>query len=75
MYISESTLINKITMLQYLSQMGYCPQNDAIITSLNAYDHLSLFARLRGIPDELVQTEVNQWIKNLSKYDFSFLPS
>ena len=53
--------------LQYLSQMGYCPQNDALIKSLNAYDHLRLFARLRGIPEDQVEREVKEWIDRLSK--------
>ncbi|XP_058807246.1 phospholipid-transporting ATPase ABCA1-like isoform X2 [Phymastichus coffea] len=49
----------------YLSQMGYCPQNDAIIRCLNAYDHLRLFARLRGIPECQVDIEVEKWIDRL----------
>ncbi|XP_008205027.1 phospholipid-transporting ATPase ABCA1 [Nasonia vitripennis] len=51
---------------RYLSQMGYCPQNDAIIRSLNSYDHLRLFARLRGIPEREVETEVKKWIDRLN---------
>lgn len=50
----------------YLSQMGYCPQNDAIIRCLNATDHLRLFARLRGIPELQVNTEVKKWIDRLN---------
>lgn len=48
--------------------MGYCPQNDAIISCLSAYDHLKLFARLRGIPDNQVTDEVKKWIDRLSKH-------
>lgn len=47
--------------------MGYCPQTDALISSLNAFDHLRLFARLRGIPKANVELEVNKWINRLSK--------
>lgn len=47
--------------------MGYCPQNDAIIKSINAYHHLRLFARLRGIPKSQVETEVQKWIDRLSE--------
>ncbi|KAJ8686329.1 hypothetical protein QAD02_022123 [Eretmocerus hayati] len=50
----------------YLSQMGYCPQNDALIKSLNSYDHLRLFARLRGIPEDKVESEVRTWIQRLN---------
>ncbi|XP_014231053.1 ATP-binding cassette sub-family A member 3-like isoform X1 [Trichogramma pretiosum] len=49
-----------------LSQMGYCPQNDAIVKCLNAYDHLRLFARLRGIPESQVENEVKKWIDRLN---------
>ena len=48
--------------------MGYCPQNDAIIRSFNAYDHLKLFACLRGVPADQVNKEVQKWIDRLSKY-------
>lgn len=48
--------------------MGYCPQNDAIIRSLNSYDHLRLFARLRGIQESQVDAEVKKWINRLSQY-------
>ncbi|XP_014205590.1 ATP-binding cassette sub-family A member 1-like [Copidosoma floridanum] len=50
----------------YLSQMGYCPQNDAIIRCLNTDEHLRLFARLRGIPEEQVENEVKKWIDILN---------
>ncbi|KAK2576776.1 hypothetical protein KPH14_005420 [Odynerus spinipes] len=50
----------------YLAEMGYCPQTDALISSLNAFDHLRLFARLRGIPKDRVELEVNKWINRLN---------
>lgn len=46
--------------------MGYCPQQDAIIKSLNSYDHLRLFGRLRGIPEDKIEDEVKAWIERLS---------
>ncbi|XP_011879850.1 PREDICTED: retinal-specific ATP-binding cassette transporter-like [Vollenhovia emeryi] len=51
---------------KYLSEMGYCPQTDALIPSLNTFDHLRLFARLRGIPKSNVELEVNKWINRLN---------
>ncbi|XP_032690164.1 phospholipid-transporting ATPase ABCA1-like isoform X2 [Odontomachus brunneus] len=51
---------------QYMSEMGYCPQTDALIPSLNTFDHLRLFARLRGIPKSKVELEVNKWINRLN---------
>ena len=53
--------------------MGYCPQNDANIRCLNAYEHLKLFARLRGVPEHQVNDEVKKWVDRLSKYLGSFV--
>lgn len=47
--------------------MGYCPQTDAIIRCMDAYDHLKLFAHLRGIPAEQVDLEVKNWIDKLGE--------
>ncbi|OAD58503.1 ATP-binding cassette sub-family A member 3 [Eufriesea mexicana] len=52
--------------IHYLGQMGYCPQTDALLNSLNAFDHLRLFALLRGIPESKVDLEVNKWINRLN---------
>ncbi|XP_008277592.1 ATP-binding cassette sub-family A member 1 [Stegastes partitus] len=40
--------------------MGYCPQFDAISDLLTGREHLELYARLRGVPEESV-TKVAQW--------------
>lgn len=50
--------------------MGYCPQTNALLNSLNAFDHLRLFALLRGIPKSKVDLEVNKWINRLGKFIF-----
>lgn len=36
--------------------MGYCPQFDALIDELTASEHLTLYARLRGIPGNELQS-------------------
>ena len=69
--LSATILIVNLST-QYLAQMGYCPQQDAIIDKLNAWEHLYLFARLRGIPRMEVQAAVEKWILKLSKILFSF---
>lgn len=46
--------------------MGYCPQQDAIMETLNSWDHLYLFARLRGIPGSEVKAAVEKWVHKLS---------
>lgn len=41
--------------------MGYCPQFDAISDLLTGREHLELYARLRGVPEESV-TKVIKFI-------------
>ncbi|XP_039306572.1 retinal-specific phospholipid-transporting ATPase ABCA4 [Solenopsis invicta] len=64
MYLRQAEIHSDKT--KYLSEMGYCPQTDALIPSLNTFDHLRLFARLRGIPKSNVELEVNKWINRLN---------
>ncbi|KAM3876265.1 phospholipid-transporting ATPase ABCA1 [Diretmus argenteus] len=40
--------------------MGYCPQFDAISDLLTGREHLELYARLRGVPEDTV-AKVAQW--------------
>ena len=78
MHDSLSQIVTKTRnkfIFQYLSQMGYCPQHHALIRSLNAQDHLKLFALLRGVPKSQVNLEVGKWINRLSKkllHSFSY---
>ncbi|XP_058807215.1 retinal-specific phospholipid-transporting ATPase ABCA4-like [Phymastichus coffea] len=64
MYMRDKSFVNN--KKYFLSQMGYCPQHDAILKCLNSYDHLRLFARLRGIPEDRVENEVDAWIEKLN---------
>lgn len=41
--------------------IGYCPQFDALIGTLTAREHLTLFARIKGMPDN----EVHQYVDSL----------
>jgi len=36
--------------------MGYCPQFDALDDLLTAKEHLYLYARLRGVPEDHIQS-------------------
>ncbi|XP_076644769.1 phospholipid-transporting ATPase ABCA3 [Halictus rubicundus] len=64
MYLGKSDILTDRN--NYLSQMGYCPQTDAMLGALNTFDHLRLFALLRGIPKVKVDLEVNKWINRLN---------
>ena len=35
--------------------MGYCPQFDALVDELTGAEQLTLYARLRGVPENEVQ--------------------
>jgi ABC-type multidrug transport system ATPase subunit len=48
--------------LQFLAQIGYCPQFDAINEALTGREMLKLFASLRGVSKINIDSEVNKWI-------------
>nr|XP_043900156.1 phospholipid-transporting ATPase ABCA1 isoform X1 [Solea senegalensis] len=57
-------VLNQYSVLREMEQvhqlMGYCPQFDAISDLLTGQEHLELYARLRGVPEESV-SKVAQW--------------
>ena len=62
-YAGDFDLIG--SMEQYQSQIGYCPQFDALLDRLNSFETLQLYGRLRGIPDHAIKLEVNRLIKKV----------
>ncbi len=46
----------------FLRQVGYCPQFDSIIDVLTGTEMLRLFGRLRGLPKEVLEGEIEHWI-------------
>ena len=44
---------------------SYCPQFDALIPSMTAREHLTLFARLKGVREKSVHSYVNDMIRAL----------
>lgn len=50
---------------EYLSQIGYCPQQDALIDSLSGAEMLALFARLRGVPERHIEAAVEDALERL----------
>ena len=49
----------------FLSEIGYCPQFDAIIDHMTGKEMLVLFCRLRGIPTHKILEESEKWIQFL----------
>jgi ABC-type multidrug transport system ATPase subunit len=48
--------------LQFLAQIGYCPQFDGINETLTGREMLKLFASLRGVSRPNVDNEINKWL-------------
>ncbi|ODM99039.1 Retinal-specific ATP-binding cassette transporter [Orchesella cincta] len=48
---------------KFLSNIGYCPQFDAIIGVLSGRQMLQLFGRLRGVPGNAVGMEADKWLE------------
>jgi len=61
-------VINEQHLLRQL--LGYCPQFDALLDLLTVKEHIELYARIRGIPENQVSDMVTQLINrlDLSKY-------
>ena len=49
----------------FLSEIGYCPQFDAIIDHMTGKEMLVLFCRLRGILPKNIEKESQKWIQFL----------
>ena len=45
--------------LQALQSLGYCPQFDAVPQEMTGSEALRLFAALRGIPEECIETIID----------------
>jgi ATP-binding cassette subfamily A (ABC1) protein 3 len=52
---------------EFLSNIGYCPQFDAIIGALTGREMLQLFCHLRGVSSGEIKTEVDNWLRKLGK--------
>lgn len=64
---SGAVYINHLPISNLASRtyLGYCPQNDALIDHLSPYEHLCLYATLRGTEDTCIHKEVQQLIDAL----------
>lgn len=47
------------SLRQVQRMLGYCPQFDALLDNLTARETLTLFARLRGLKEELIAGEID----------------
>ncbi|KAH6936854.1 hypothetical protein HPB50_023733 [Hyalomma asiaticum] len=47
---------------QWQANIGYCPQSDALLGKLNAFETLFMFGRLRGVPERPLAAIVSKLI-------------
>lgn len=45
--------------------MGYCPQFDALLEQMTGRETLTMYARLRGVPEDNIKAVVNKLIEIL----------
>ncbi|KAM7409632.1 hypothetical protein PAMA_001224 [Pampus argenteus] len=57
-FLNHHSVLTEMERVHQL--MGYCPQFDAISDLLTGREHLELYARLRGVPEESL-AKVAQW--------------
>ena len=67
-YINGCNVVDDLSKARY--NIGYCPQFDALSELLTPVEHLRLYAKIKGIPNELIETFVNKQIVDmrLEKY-------
>ncbi|EDV28384.1 uncharacterized protein TRIADDRAFT_49936 [Trichoplax adhaerens] len=61
----------KTQLRQARQQMGYCPQFDALIELMTGRELLSMFARLRGVPESRLRQVVEKIISQLSLKEYA----
>eukprot|EP01135_Chromosphaera_perkinsii_P005117 Nk52_evm4s317 gene=Nk52_evmTU4s317 len=62
-FINQCSIVN--TTNEARAYLGYCPQYDALLEQLNAYEVLSVYGRLRGIEEKHLEGEVKKMIDNM----------
>lgn len=61
-----STKYSVVSQTQdYLSNIGYCPQFDALLDDLTGNNTLTIIAKIRGVPRNQVRRHVDHWMKTL----------
>ncbi|XP_076469399.1 phospholipid-transporting ATPase ABCA3-like [Babylonia areolata] len=59
-YLKGYDVINQIKEVQ--QNMGYCPQFDALLDTMTGRETLQMYARLRGVPSQHIETVVDKLI-------------
>lgn len=51
--------------------IGYCPQHDALLDLLTVQEHLHLYARIKGIRSDAIDSVINDKIRQMDLVDFA----
>jgi len=54
--------------------IGYCPQFDALLPEMTAFETLALYARIKGVPENKVEDYCAQQIQQLGLSEFAARP-
>lgn len=58
-------IIQSLCHLQVQANMGYCPQFDALLDQMTGRETLTMYSRLRGIPEPRIPEVVNELLNIL----------
>jgi ATP-binding cassette subfamily A (ABC1) protein 3 len=56
-------------------QIGYCPQTDPLLDNLTAREHLELYAAVKGIPEDMWDSLIDDAIEKLNLTEFENIPA
>eukprot|EP00744_Colponema_vietnamica_P001462 GILI01002420.1.p1 GENE.GILI01002420.1~~GILI01002420.1.p1 ORF type:complete len:1195 (+),score=422.18 GILI01002420.1:401-3586(+) len=56
-------------------KIGYCPQFDALLDLLTAREHLELYANIKGIPRDMMESVVNQSLRDMDLEQYADRPA
>lgn len=51
--------------------IGYCPQHDALLDLLTVREHLHLYARIKGVGSDVIDSVVNRRMQQMDLVDFA----
>ncbi|XP_037068888.1 ATP-binding cassette sub-family A member 2-like [Pollicipes pollicipes] len=58
-----------------LSEMGYCPQHDALHGEMTVSEHLTVYAMIRGVPPARLRLEVDRLLRQLGLVVYARRPA
>ena len=69
MYVESSFEPALLVYAQVRQRIGYCPQFDALIDQVTGRELLTMYARLRGVPEVIIADVVEELVQALLLQD------